>query len=140
MPNYLTTFDVLDIPKYLENKHAPATFVPREGKTWLVRDWPVDFDPKSDPELAKVGEWAWCKAHDEVRVPLFPYCSRADASEAALGFAFELGFKARDYVIPTFEIKKLHISLGSPIEEHEIEGHRVLRFWLGFAYILQERR
>lgn len=126
------TTDVLDIEVYEERKFQPATLVQREGKVWLTRDVPLLVE-RND-------EWGWCRDGDMVRIPLFPYLSRALDPAVALGFAFELGFRARDFVDPKYEVERLHISIGHPVTEHMLPDRvNTLRFWLGFGYVLKEK-
>jgi len=126
------TTEVLDIEAYEKRKLLPATLVKRSGKVWITREVPV-FVEQDD-------EWGWCKDGDVVRIPLFPYLSRGNDSSVALGFAFELGFKARDFVDPCYDVERVHVAIGHPVCEHKTQdGIDVLRFWLGFGFILKEK-
>ena len=129
---------VLDTEKYEEAKFAPATLVQRAGLDWLVRDLPMDHVP-NEQELRK-DVWSWCRDGSLVRIPLFPYCSRGNYPEIALGYAFELGVKARDATeLQPYTVRKMHICIGNPVTECLIEENKVLRFWIGFGFGLMEK-
>jgi hypothetical protein len=126
------TTDVLDIVEYEKRKLRPATLIPRKGRVWLTRDLPIGVAGSSSTE------WGLVKEGDVVRIPLFPYITRGTDPSIAIGCAFELGFKARDYVTPGFEVHSLHIALGHPVTEITQQDQELLRFWLGFGYVLKE--
>jgi len=126
------TTEVLDIEAYESRKFQPAAMVPRDGHFWLTRDIPLLLEQED--------EWGMCREGDMVRIPLFPYISRGHDPAIALGFAFELGFRARDFVDPAYTVERLHISLGHPVSEHRLpDGIDTLRFWLGFGFVLKEK-
>lgn len=126
------TTEVLDIEAYEARKFQPATLIARDGKVWLTRELPLLVERED--------EWGWCRDGDMVRIPLFPYLSGGLDPAIALGFAFELGFRARDFVDPHYYVERLHISLGHPVTEHKLpDGNDALRFWLGFGFVLKEK-
>lgn len=126
------TTNVLDIEAYEARKCQPAALMPRCGKVWITREVPMLIDAKD--------EWGWCRDGDMVRIPLFPYMSRGNDPAVALGFAFELGYRARDVVDPQYEVEQLLISVGHPVSDcHLPDGNETLRFWLGFGFVLKEK-
>ena len=126
------TTEVLDIETYEARRFKPATMLPREGQVWVTREVPLFVEQK--------GEWGWCKEGDMVRIPLFPYISRSDEPIVAIGHAFELGFTARDFVDPRYDVVRLHIPLGYPVIDHKLpDGTATLRFWLGIGFVLKEK-
>lgn len=130
------THDVLELAYYEANKIKPATLVKRQGgEHWLVRDLPLGVDAKASQ--------TWGLVHDgaEVCIPLFPYLSNGPDPAIALAFAFELGAKARDTLGWHYTVTRAHVSVGHPVQEVDgltEQGVAVLRFWLGFAFVIRE--
>lgn len=133
------TFDILDVEHYEARKYKPATLVQRQGgESWLVRDRPIGVEG-TPQEL-----WGWCTQGDKVRVPMYPYITGSSDASTAIGLAFEMGFRARDLVPDNLEIQRLHIVVGSPVQtvtglDGMREDQAVLRFWIGFAYVVREK-
>ena len=126
------TTHVLDIEAYEAHKCQSAAMVPRGSKVWITREKPLLVDAED--------EWGWCREGDMVRIPLFPYMSRGSDPAIAIGFAFELGYQARDIVDPNYDVESLLISLGHPVCDCKLsDGHEALRFWLGFGFVLKEK-
>jgi hypothetical protein len=126
------TTNVLDIEAYEDRKCQPAAMMPRDSKIWITREMPLLVEAQ--------GDWGWCREGDIVRIPLFPYMSRGHDPAIAIGFAFELGYLARDTVDPRYDVERLHIALGHPVCDHKLpDGHETLRFWLGFGFVLKEK-
>lgn len=126
------TTDFLDIEEYEAKRLAPATLVRRDGHTWLTRDVPLLVEHDT--------EWGICQEGDVVRIPLFPYITRGQDPSIAIGFAFELGFRARAFVDPQYEVARLHISVGCPVYEYHMpDGNTSLKFWLGFGFVVRKK-
>lgn len=126
------TTHVLDIEAYEARKTRPAALVPRNGKFWITREAPMLVEAED--------EWGTCRDGDMVRIPLFPYMSRGNDPAITLGFAFELGFLARDVVDPRYEVEQLLITMGHPVCDSRLpDGNETLRFWLGFGFVLKEK-
>lgn len=135
------TSEILDIEQYEAKKHLPATLVERthSSEYWLIRDMPLGS--VSDPSK----EWGWCNTGEVVRIPLFPYLSHSSSAAVALAYAFQLGVEARDMIDHNYEIVRIHIVAGEPVQEiagliKEQPGTSVLRFWLGFGCLLKEKK
>jgi hypothetical protein len=129
----LVTTNIIDIDKYLADNLKPADLINRDNVIWLTRDLPLLIVPES------ANGWGIAKEGDLVRIPLIPYLAKGTDPSVAMGFAFELGFKACDGIDYIGKVKRLHIAVGYPVTETKFQGHDMLRFWLGFGCTLQER-
>jgi len=128
------TTDVLDIESYEKRRLTPASLVRRHGYTWLTRDKPLLLDVADDNH-----SWGYCQEGDFVRIPMFPYLTKGQDPTVAMGFAFELGFRARDFIDPSYEVTHLHITLGHPVCDYTLsDGSKTIRFWLGFGFVVRK--
>ena len=132
MAGSLFTSNCLDVQAYVAQKFAPAEMRKRDGKTWLIRQRPIEVEGGGN-------EWSWCASGDMIRIPLIPYCSVNDDPATLVGYAFQLGLRAREFVMPDYELVQTHLSVGSPVEQAKLHDQDVLRMWLGFAFVLKEK-
>jgi hypothetical protein len=126
--------DILDVQSYTVSGQRPAMVIKRAATSlWLVREQPVGIE--------NANAWSWANAGEFVRIPLHPYLTPKQDPATALAYAYQLGFRARDAVGDVGVIDRLHMVLGSPVEELH-DGSRALgfRFWLGFAVSVMVRR
>lgn len=120
------THETLDVLAYLEADSKPASILERHGSDlWLTRDMPIGIDDQD--------AWSWTNMGEFVRVPLFPYQGLSPDPAKLLAFAWQLGFAARGE-IGDAEITRLHLVIGSPLEElFDGQRHVGYKLWLGFA-------
>lgn len=96
---------------------------------WLVATSPIDLTGKT--------QWSLCEGKHTVYVPvpMVPYLTGAEPSDS-LGFAVQLGVAVAQQLYQN-NISRLHISLGYPCCMVQRDGVNVLRFYCGFAALLQ---
>ena len=124
----IVTHEIVSLQAFLTQNKKPASVIPREDGFWLVRDLPIRQTLKNKQP------WSFCQQGDYVRIPLYPYQTGSKDPVSLLGFAWQLGFEARDDLVEVCGVKlhRLHILLGHPLED----AGPVFRFWLGFgAYV-----
>jgi hypothetical protein len=129
------THQILDIAQYEANHWQPATVLDRKpAEKWLVRDLPVGITDKPTKE------WGWVLDGPHVRIPLYPYLSNGSSPAVAIAFACELAFRIISMIGKSVDVKQVHIAIGDPVQEVEIPSAEtpVLRFWLGFGFVIRE--
>jgi hypothetical protein len=114
-----SAFDGTDAPA-----HEIITRDP--GQQWLVAAEPITLD--------KPIRWSTVKREDHVYIPLVPYLTSPDPP-TALAFMLQLG------MLVSFDvgrpIKRLHLAIGSPVNEVVQPGMgNVWQFQVGFGIIV----
>lgn len=92
--------------------------------------WLVAF---SAIEMNQPIQWAACGKGQEVLIPLVPYLFQP-RPDLALGFALQLGLRCAAALGRPWQ--RLHLALGTPVQEVEVDGQIMWRFYFGLGLVL----
>jgi hypothetical protein len=132
------THDIIDIEKYEAQGYLPAALIPRgKAEKWLVRAVPVGVAPTTPTK-----DWSLTAEGEHIRIPAFPYFSHSNDPAVALAFSAELAVQALMQVQGNFDVRRIHMVYGSPVQEvdNPALAAAVLRFWVGFGYLIKEKQ